>query len=578
MLTVAALNLSELLSGPYLMNVPDYQRPYSWGTKQVEQLIEDLTDAAGLGAKAVADTSYFLGNILFMDPPGIVTQKLSPKMSTREFEVVDGQQRLVTLITLFCVLRDLDSRKVIGKRVHAMVTAQQGGRFRRIERFRLHIASRDRSIFESFVLAEGKTADAPEKPILSESEKAIVAMRNAINTELKALSNAERAKLFDYVADRCPMVLNVSHDIDRAHRMFVVLNERGKQLQRDDILKADILSRAASADVNWIAQSWDATRAELGTDFESFFSHIRSIYGYDNRQVVSSIRIVVDGAGGAEQFMTNVFLPLAATYQTIRSGNAPGLPPEISRRLQYLNRLTDGDWAPAAMLALKDWERDPDRATLLISEVDRMAHVLRLLCAGAGKRARKFNDIVAALKNTPLLDEQNPVFQLSREESRSIAFHLKDLHARGPKICKLMLMRLSDILSGQSASGNSEDYTIEHILPQRPSATSDWRKLFPTAEDRSACVESIGNLVLITQYQNDKARNASFNAKKAIYTQTTGRVPLLAITAEVLTKDQWRREEIEERETKLLTMIANLLRIEVPITKPSLRNGGPSSG
>jgi hypothetical protein len=273
--------------------------------------------------------------------------------------------------------------------------------------------------------------------------------------------------------------------------------------------------------------------------------------------------------------MNTVFLPLARTYQIIRSGAAPGLPPEIARRLNYLNRLSDGDWAPAAMLALKNWQKDPDRATMLMSEIDRMAHVMRLLCAGTGKRGRKFNDIVAAIKSGAALDEQHPAFQLTREESRSIAFHLKDMHKRGPKICKLLLMRLGDMLGGKFTDTDPDTFTIEHILPQRPAATSEWRRAFPTAEERSLCVESIGNLVLITQEQNDKARNASFDAKKAIYAQSAGGALPLAITADVLTEDQWRREEIEAREHRLLTMIANLWRIDVPVPKP-VQRGGPT--
>ncbi len=573
MLTTAAFKLSELLSGPFLLNVPVYQRPYSWADTQVQQLLEDLMEAAGIGANGNADDDYFLGTILLMDAPGTETQRLTVKMSPREFDVVDGQQRLVTLLTLFCLLRDLDAKGSVSKRVQSMVLAQQGSRFFRTERFRMHLSSRDRTVFESFVLQDGGTEQVPDSPFLSLSERAVVAMRDLLAGELKQLPETARTKLFEFIAERCHVVVIVSHDIDRAHRMFVVLNERGKQLQRDDILKADILSRVPATDIAWIAEKWDQTGAELGKDFEIFFSHIRKIYGYDNRQVVSGVRSVVSDVGGAEPFINKIFLPLARTYQSIRAGGGPGLPAEIGRRLQYLNRLADGDWAPAAMLALKDWEKYPDRAALLIAEIDRMAHVMRLLCAGTGKRVRRFSDIIDAIRDGGAIDERHPAFQLSREESRSIAFHLKDLHKRGPKICKLMLMRLGDSIAGSYFDVDPEAYTIEHILPQRPSATSEWRRLFPTAEERSQCVESLGNLVLISQDQNDKARNASFESKKAIYETQTAKTPLLPITADVLSEQQWRREEIEAREAKLMTMIANLWRIDVAVAKP-----GPSGG
>jgi Protein of unknown function DUF262/Protein of unknown function (DUF1524) len=572
-LTTAALKLSELLSGPFQLNVPVYQRPYSWAASQVQQLIDDLLEASGLGSRAEADESYFLGNILLMDAPGNKTLKITPKMTPREFDVVDGQQRLVTLLTMFCVMRDLETapKKPLGKLVQNMVLAQQGSRFFRTERFRMHLSSRDRAIFEEFVLPENSTTLKAETALLSLSERAVLAMRDLVTSEMMSLSPEDRGTLFEYITEKCEVVAIVSHDIDRAHRMFVVLNERGKQLQRDDILKADILSRVASVDINWVAETWDKTAAELGANFEAFFSHLRKIYGYDDGQVVSGVRSVIADAGGAEPFINTVLVPLARTYKTILDKGAPGLPAGISERLKYLNRLADGDWAPAAMLALQNWQRDPDRAAMLIAEIDRMAHLTRLLCAGTGKRSRRFNAIVDVIRSGAAIDERHPVFQLTREETRSITFHLKDLHKRGPKICKLLLLRLGDTMGGQIADVNPEAYTIEHILPQRPSATSEWRRLFPTAEDRSQCVESLGNLVLITQDQNDKARNASFEAKKIIYASAPDRAPLLPITADVLSLAEWRRDEIEEREMRLLAMVANLWRIDAQPAKPAGR-------
>jgi hypothetical protein len=84
------LSIAELLSGPYLLNIPVYQRPYSWGREQAEQLFEDLVEAASLDDPNHDDSDYFLGTILLMDTPGNKTTKLSPKMTPREFDVVDA--------------------------------------------------------------------------------------------------------------------------------------------------------------------------------------------------------------------------------------------------------------------------------------------------------------------------------------------------------------------------------------------------------------------------------------------------------------------------------------------------------
>ena len=570
----ASLTISELLSGPLLFNVPVYQRPFSWGRDQAEQLLDDLLEAAGLGLSSDPEPDYFLGTILLMDMPGVETPRIHLKMPVREFDVVDGQQRLVTLLTAFSVLRDLEVNKPkpVSKRVQAIILAQQGTRFFRTERFRLHVASQERAFFEKHVLQAGSTLLKPVADKLALPEAAILAVRDYLVTALKEYSDEARAALFDFVTLRCHAVVIISHDIDRAHRMFVVLNERGKKLQRNDILKADLLSRMTEIDSRWALGQWDDVSARLGEDFESLFAHIRVIYGYSRPQIVSGIRAVVRESGGAEPFFRDAFLPLARAYELVRSNGTGVLPPEMTRQLVYLNRLPDGDWAPAAMVALKDWEADPQRAAKLLGEIDRLAHLMRLLCIGTTKRVRRFADLTAAIRTREAVAAGHPAVQLTREELRNLAFHLKDLHKRNPKACKLLLLRLSDEIGGALNPVNPENYTIEHVLPQRPSATSEWRKWFPSAEERGQCVDSLGNLVLISQKQNDKARNASLDAKKQIYASDQDSVPILPITQAVTECVEWRRQEIVLREEQLFTIIENIWRVELAGSNPQNRS------
>jgi len=576
----ASLSISELLSGPYLLNIPIYQRPYSWGREQAEQLLDDVIEASGLGSNGVADASYFLGTVLLMDGHGKETAKLSPKMSAREFDVIDGQQRLVTLMTMFAVLRDLETepRKPISKRVQGMLLAQQGARFFRTERYRLHLASRERSIFEDYILQPGGVLLNANVLSPSMSETTLLEVRDVYRTMLADLGPNARRMLSDFIADHCYVVIVVGHDIDKAHQMFVVLNERGKKLQRNDILKADILSRMTAGDAAWAAKMWDDMNLALGDGFEPFFAHLRAIYGYGRLHIVSGVRTVIREAGGSEPFFKDVFLPLAKAYTLIRSGGEGVLPGQMPRILSYLNRLSDADWAPAAILALKDWQRNPDRAAFLLAEIDRLAYLTRLLCAGSGKRVRRFADLVKAIRSGEPIDETHPALQLTRDEVRSIAFHLKDFHKRNPRACRFLLLRLGDELGGPAPAVDADLYTIEHVLPQRPSASSIWRQWFPNAEERSQLVDSLGNLVLITQQENDKARNASWETKKEIYAKAASRAPILPITRDVLDEREWRRAEIEAREQRLIGLIERLWRLDIQSQKTASRSGRKAPG
>ncbi len=579
MFPTASVSISGLLSTPFLLNVPLYQRPFSWGEDEAEQLFDDLVEMMNVDEPDREAAGYFLGTILLMDGSNLELPRLSAKMPLREFDVVDGQQRLITLMTMFAVMRDLEaasqtsSRRPIARRVQGFLLAQMGNRFFRTERFRLHAQGRDREFFEEYVLPAGSTQALPVARVDDDVTSLLMVVRNRLRVLLGDMSEDDRDRLFAFVADRAHVVVIISNDIDRAHRMFVVLNERGKKLQRNDILKADVLSRLPSMDIDWASKKWDEVGAMLGEDFERFFAHLRVIYGYTRPQIVSGVRAIVRDAGGAEVFFKSVFVPLARAYASIRHNRDEVLPPALARHLQYLNRMSDGDWAPAAMLVMKDWRRDPARATALIGEIERLAHLMRLLCAGTGKRVRRFADVIEAIRTTSDIDASHAVFQLSREEARSIAFHLKDLHKRNAKACKLLLLRLSDEIDGHVSNVDCDAYTIEHVLPQRPAATSEWRRWFPAAEERARATESLGNLVLITQQQNDRARNASWSAKKEIYAANSARAPLLAITDDVLEVAEWRFADVDAREQRMIEMIDRIWRTDFSSVRRAITKG-----
>lgn len=572
MLPTASLTIAELFSNPYLLSVPVFQRAYSWDGETAGQLFEDLIEA--LREKDSVDRSYFLGTILLMDTAEGEATRSPLKPIARDYDIIDGQQRLVTLITLFAVLRDLeDSAKgPIARRTQSFITAQRGSRFFRTEQYRLQLASGDRGFFETYVLQSGGTVLDPELDNLSTSESALLSARNALRFAAGELSAIERNELFDYIADACQIVVIISNEIDRAYRLFVVLNERGKRLQTSDILKADVLSRLAAEDVDWAARQWDAVSLKLGKHFDPFFAHVRAVHGHTKPQIVAGVRLVIEDAGGAAPFLKSTFLPLSEAYASVLAGGDVDAPPQMLRRLAFLNRLDAGDWAPAAILALKNWRDNPARAEMLIVEIDRFAHLLRIGKSTVGKRLQRFSRVVAAIRSGAAMSPEHPCFQFSREELRSIAFCLKDIHKRNQKGSKQLLMRLNDEMSSGSLYVSPSAYTIEHVLPQRPSGASEWRRWFSNPEELGGCVESLGNLTLVSTSQNDKARNASWSEKKKIYADAPPSAPLLAITRDVLAHEEWRRNDIYGREERLVSLMERLWKIDLSAVRSGNRS------
>ena len=93
----------------------------------------------------------------------------------------------------------------------------------------------------------GATSLAPVSDNLSPQEAQILEVREHLHEALRDFDAAQRRRLADFLLDQCHVVLVSTTGIDRAHRMFTVLNATGKPLARNDILKADLLGSVPPA-------------------------------------------------------------------------------------------------------------------------------------------------------------------------------------------------------------------------------------------------------------------------------------------------------------------------------------------
>lgn len=567
-LPTASLTLSHLFSSPFHFSVPSYQRPYSWTTVEAGQLLEDISAAAGLGGITDAEEpDYFLGTILLLDGTGGDLPKARER-EPRMFEIIDGQQRLVTLAMLAAVLRDLGTERWrwgARSRLDQLVAADSTAARQLEARFRIEVSAQEQTFLEQNVQTRGACLSICDTETLSDAEERLLRVRDHFVRELSALEEADRRRLTDYLCDQCHFVVVLTRDIDRAHRLFTVLNERGRSLQRNDILKAEVLKGVPDQNRAAALEKWEAAARLLGPRFETFFSHVFAIYGRGDTKIIAGVRRTIREVGGPEAFLNEIVAPLAHAYDTIVRASDVNLniDPDVRRYLVYLGRLPEGDWAAAAILAMQQYADDPARAKLLLKEIDRLAHLLRVLCVGAGKRVRRLAEVVQLAKSpAPIRPGEGP-FALSRDEVRNIGYHLRSMYRRDAQVCKQLLLRLNDEMTRSTTVLDPKDYSVEHVLPQRPGATSEWRRWFADAEEREMCTESLGNLVAVTQKQNDRARNQEFSRKREIYRGAGDDLPVLAITRDAVEANVWRAEEIRAREAKLLGLIRDTWGIEV---------------
>ncbi len=114
----------------------------------------------------------------------------------------------------------------------------------------------------------------------------------------------------------------------------------------------------------------------------------------------------------------------------------------------------------------------------------------------------------------------------------------------------------------------TNDFHVEHILPQKPTPSSQWAKNF-SEEERECYTHSLANLTLLGAKKNTKASNLDFKDKKKIYMEEEIRLnkkrPFRAMTCYDTTKDiahhytEWTPKSLEKREKDLVSIIENAL-------------------
>ncbi len=242
-----AKTIRELLGGAKY-SIDYYQREYRWQTKQMTELIEDLTSKF-LEAHEVDDERgavehyghYFLGSIIISDREG---QKF----------IIDGQQRLTSLTLLLIYLHRQVEDDEEKKQLADLIFSQKYGK----RSFNLDVPERT-PCMES--LYTGLPYDSGDQ---SESVVNILARFDDIEEhfpdELKQISLAFFA---DWLIENVHLVEITAYSDEDAYTIFETMNDRGLSLTPTDMLKGYLLANITETDArNQASKVWRERVAE----------------------------------------------------------------------------------------------------------------------------------------------------------------------------------------------------------------------------------------------------------------------------------------------------------------------------
>lgn len=253
-----------------------YQREYQWQTKQIEELIDDLTEEffefyseQDERGKVLEYGHYFMGSIV---------------LTADDNAIIDGQQRLTSLtlllIYLYHQLEDEEERA----EVLQLIYSKKAG----TKTFNIHVPEMPERYDVMNALLQREYMD-----VTKHSET----IRNIYNryADIQAIMNDTLPKaaleIFkDWLIDNVDFIRIVAQTEQDAHKIFVSMNDRGLSLTPTEMLKGYLLSKIENDSVRQQANDlWKKRILELkglGKEEESDFikNWIRSQYAETIRE------------------------------------------------------------------------------------------------------------------------------------------------------------------------------------------------------------------------------------------------------------------------------------------------------
>ncbi|WQV68092.1 DUF262 and DUF1524 domain-containing protein [Helicobacter pylori] len=235
--------------------IPIYQRVYSWGKEQCEQLWDDIIKIGGNDKM----NGHFIGSILYVR---VDDTHSSPLL------IIDGQQRLTTITLLFIALRNRSSDEVKRKKMESyLINSDKDGD----KKFRLILSEPDRDTLLSLI-DENK-----RKP----SEPSLKIMENFKLFEEWIRKNTDKLETIFKGLEKLMIVWIALKGKDDPQLIFESMNSKGIELTQADLIRNYIIMETeVEKQEDFYNQYWRAMEEDFKqneTLFNRFVRHYLTI-------------------------------------------------------------------------------------------------------------------------------------------------------------------------------------------------------------------------------------------------------------------------------------------------------------
>ena len=555
-------NFADVVGNGKIYAIPPYQRDYSWGVEQWEDLWNDVIEMA-----QKPDDRHYMGAL-------VVEAK-----SDREFLVIDGQQRLVTLsIFALVIIRRLIDLAERGVEPDANRERAETLRIQYIGSknpaslllvSKLTLNETDDAFYQDY-LVEGRDPRNPRG--LPRSNRALLDCQRWMARRLELISpRSDDGKflaelLNETIARQLLFILITVDDELNAYTVFETLNARGIDLSSTDLLKNYLFSRVRTkTDLTTLQRRWrrliQTVRQERFPEFLRYhllceMPQVRSNHLYKIvRGRIQNTQNVFDLVRDLED-RAELYAALADVSHEFWIDN-PDCRPHIRERLLYRSQ-------QAMPLLFVAWERFDRRE---------FARVLRLV------NVFTFRYTTVSNLNTNELEplyhraaksvidgvatNAGGVFRILREAYVDDGKFRQDFEylelstsGQGKHLARYILCRLESDASGADIDFETDSGTIEHILPENP--TDEWFEGYDEKQFAQS-VDRLGNLALLEANRNREVGNGLFAQKLAAYESSRyGTTRAIADNQ----PEAWTPEHIAKRQRLLALRAAHIWRVD----------------
>lgn len=529
------INMLELIDGKRVFSIPVYQRNYDWKTSNCKRLFNDIEKIA----KDDKRESHFLGTIVYVD--GKKTANF------REFIVIDGQQRLTSVMLLLKALEASTNDEELKEDIHERYLINKRGP--EDLKIKLKPIKNDSIVYE--MILNNEEVSNTESNIYTNYNYYLELIKESELTPEEIFIGVEKLEIV-YIA--------LDGEKENPQLIFESLNSTGLDLTQADLIRNYLLmGQSYSVQEDLYRRYWTSIEKLLPdaliSDFVRDYLTLKTAVITNKDKVYESFKNYYESLENyTTEGLLEELLTFARYYSWFKYYNSPY--DELNNKLEELGRLKSTVVYPFLLNLFEDcfihntFKRNEleDVLDLVISYVLR-----RMVCE---MPTNALNKVFCYLsRDIDKMDNDNKsilekvTLSLLRVKGKGVFPNdnmlreyilTKDFY--NFKQCKYFLYKIESY--GCKEIIDENDLTIEHIMPQK--LTTIWQvdlgKKY--GEIHEKYLHRIGNLTL--SGYNSELSNKSFTEKKKILTESN-----LKLNRDLIKYNSWNENEIKDRALEL---------------------------